>query len=214
MFAWHCSVARDFSLKHFLGGTLLAVSLLGNGALQAATIENGDFATGDFTGWIQSGNTGDTWVCPSNDEGKPCNFSGFPSYANLGPSGSPGSLTQSFMLPSAGQYDLSFFLANGPQGNAGTVMFSASINGNALLTLNDPAPSGFSPQILAFTGNAGTNTLTFSFRDDPDFLGLTQIEVSAAPGPIPGAGLLSYLALGLLGVGSAGWKKLARNRRS
>jgi hypothetical protein len=30
----------------------------------------------------------------------------------------------------------------------------------------------------------------------------------AAPGPIPGAGLLSYLALGLLGLGSMGWKRL------
>jgi hypothetical protein len=32
--------------------------------------------------------------------------------------------------------------------------------------------------------------------------------VSAAPGPIPGAGLLSYLTLGLLGLGSYGWKRL------
>jgi hypothetical protein len=31
--------------------------------------------------------------------------------------------------------------------------------------------------------------------------------VAAAPGPIPGAGLLSYLALGLLGLGSFGWKR-------
>jgi hypothetical protein len=33
-------------------------------------------------------------------------------------------------------------------------------------------------------------------------------STDAAPGPIPGAGLLSYLALGLFGLGSYGWKRL------
>ena len=33
-------------------------------------------------------------------------------------------------------------------------------------------------------------------------------SVSPAPGPIPGAGLLSYIALGILGLGSMGWKRL------
>jgi hypothetical protein len=32
--------------------------------------------------------------------------------------------------------------------------------------------------------------------------------VDPVPGPIPGAGLLSYIALGLLGLGSIGWKRL------
>jgi hypothetical protein len=31
---------------------------------------------------------------------------------------------------------------------------------------------------------------------------------SAAPGTIPGAGLLSYIALGILRLGSMGWKGL------
>jgi hypothetical protein len=37
--------------------------------------------------------------------------------------------------------------------------------------------------------------------------------VQASPGPIPGAGFLSYVALGLLGVGSAGWKRWRRGRK-
>jgi hypothetical protein len=35
-----------------------------------------------------------------------------------------------------------------------------------------------------------------------------RLELSQAPGPIPGAGLLSYIALALLGLGSAAWKRL------
>lgn len=38
------------------------------------------------------------------------------------------------------------------------------------------------------------------------FLG--EGSLGAAPGPICGSGLLSYIALGLLGLGSYGWKRL------
>jgi hypothetical protein len=32
-------------------------------------------------------------------------------------------------------------------------------------------------------------------------------QTAPAPGPIPGAGLLSYLALAALGAGTAAWKR-------
>jgi hypothetical protein len=41
--------------------------------------------------------------------------------------------------------------------------------------------------------------LTFALYDN---------QLQPATGPIPGAGLLSYIALGLLGVESAAWKRL------
>ena len=50
---------------------------------------------------------------------------------------------------------------------------------------------------LDFTGGSG-----FYVND------IQVNEVNAAPGPIPGAGLLSYIALGLFGVGSVGWRWL------
>ena len=36
------------------------------------------------------------------------------------------------------------------------------------------------------------------------------VEGCPAPGPIPGAGLLSYLAIGAVGAGTAAWKRLRK----
>jgi hypothetical protein len=165
-------------------------------------VTNGDFATGDFTGWTQSGNTGFSGVCTTNCAG----FSSYPggNYTLLGPVGSLGYLTQSFALPD-GQYHLSFLLANNGSPGDGSVGFSASIDGTPLVALTDPDPFGFTQYDLPFfIATDETATLQFSFQNDPSFFGLTQISVEAAPGPIPGAGLLSYVALALLGSGSYG----------
>jgi hypothetical protein len=49
------------------------------------------------------------------------------------------------------------------------------------------------------TGNSAPSTDLVTFAD---------VTLVAAPGPIPGAGLLSYLAIGALGIISVGWKRL------
>jgi hypothetical protein len=43
-------------------------------------------------------------------------------------------------------------------------------------------------------------------RSHPDVT-ISRVSLVAAPGPIPGAGLFSYVALGLIGLGSMGWKR-------
>jgi len=150
-------------------------------------VTNGDFATGDFTGWTQSGNTGFSSVCTTNCAG----FSSYPggNYTLLGPVGSLGYLTQSFALPD-GQYHLSCLLANNGSPGDGSVGFSASIDGTPLVALTDPDPFGFTQYDLPFfIATDETATLQFSFQNDPSFFGLTQISVEAAPGPIPGCRL-------------------------
>ena len=54
-------------------------------------------------------------------------------------------------------------------------------------------------------------TLFFVFAGNPlvpHSVDLSNVTITSAPGSIPGTGLLSYLALGLLGLGSYGWKRL------
>jgi len=122
-------------------------------------------------------------------------------------------------LPGPGFYDLSFSLrSDGKSG--GTQSFSASIDGTKLLNLASGSNFNNSfnlPFLLGTVGVDPANTiLQFAFQNDPGYFGLSDVSVTfegsaslaAAPGPIPGTGLLSYIALGLLGLGSYGWKRV------
>jgi hypothetical protein len=82
------------------------------------------------------------------------------------------------------------------------------LNGVPTQLSTDNLPNG-SSQSGAFTFNLAAGDIYSFFAASTDsILGRGDISVSAAPGPIPGAGLLSYVAIGLLGLGSIGWKRL------
>ena len=185
----------------FAGSVLLLMSA--SGAVSANLITNGDFETGTLSGFVQSENTSNTYVATGPNQG----YAGAQSgafFALLGPL-SPGTLSQTFSDMAGQNLTISFYLAsNGAAPN----QFTASLNDVPFFVgANLPNSSGFVRYSYENLIGTGLDTLSFTFSDPPSYFALDNVSVTqansmtATPGPIAGAGLISLL--GLAGAGFA-----------
>ncbi len=136
--------------------------------------ENGGFETGDFTGYVQGGNLGDTGVDAGTHHGDdPGPHSG--SFAAfLGPVGSDGTLTQNVPTVSGQTYVLSYYLeSDGGLPND----FSTTIGGTTVSSLTNIAAQPYTQFTFSFTATGASTTVQFAFRDDPGELYLDDIGV-------------------------------------
>ncbi len=156
-------------------------------------IQNGGFETGNFAGWTQADNIADTGVISQAYDGFSAENGN--AYAILGPVGRDGVLGQTFADAAGGTLTISFWLANdGDVPND----FSASLDGNSLVRLSDAATMGWSE--FTYTKAAtGSDTLQFSFRNDPGYFALDNVSVTET-NPIPEPAGLLVLPLGLLAM--------------
>lgn len=163
------------------------------GTIAGNLVTNCGFETGDFIGWSQAGNSGFTSV-----ETTGFNHSGS-SGARLGPVGSDGMLQQ--ILPTGpGTVSLDFWLEN-IDGSPND--FSVKWNGVTVFgQLVNASPFGYTEEGPINLVALGSDTLTFTFRNDPSFWGLDDISVVQTSAiPEPSSVLLLITVLGGIGVG-------------
>jgi hypothetical protein len=195
--------------KSWLASTV-AVAAFGLSAVsaQALTVNNGGFETGDFTGWVQGGDTGYSYVFDSSILGNP---DGLPLFAGsysaaFGPLDSIGTLSQSFSVVPGATYKLSFYLSN-YFGAGGPSSFSVTLGSSSFALPDDFPDFGYGKFSLSTVAASSTLGLTFSFHNEPGYWLLDDVSV-AGPSPVPEPATLALMIAGIGVVGS-----LAKRRR-
>jgi hypothetical protein len=142
----------------------------------ADLVYNGGFETGDFTGWILSGNPIPGDVDTLNPH------SGLYA-ADLTALGSPSFMEQFLATTPGVTYDLTYFLDVSKPAGGGVIEFLTQTNGITLFDQTNLPPQPYTRYSFPFVATGASTDLKFGFRYDAGSFFLDDISVTTTPEP-------------------------------
>jgi len=181
------------------------VSIASAGVASANLLVNGDFATGNFSGWNVDG-AGEPWTAVNQAPF----FAGLPNAgqysAAFGNVNSLGSISQSIATTVGTTYSLSFYFATNDSGNLPTFELYASENGNNLFSYASSSTASAALYSFYFVADSSLTEIKFAGMAPYNYLAINNVVLNEVA-PVPEPATLGLLAAGLVAT-------LRRRRRA